>query len=69
MKNITPARYKCALGTCPAVYELGSEIVVIGKKVTTPTVLSRIEDKIGADEYAIVIDRAMLAEVAPRSKA
>jgi hypothetical protein len=66
MKDITPTRYQCAFGQCPAVYEVDDQIVVIGKNIASAAILNEIESKIGTDETAVIIDRAMLAEVAPK---
>ena len=66
MKEITPSRYRCANGFCPATFDLeDGKVLIIGKKVPSP-LLSEIADRVGEDEYAIVIEAAMLENVVPK---
>ena len=63
LKEITPHHLRCGIGQCPSVYEHGShELIIIGK-IPDADVLAEIGSKIGNDEYAICISRAMLANL------
>jgi hypothetical protein len=65
LEEITPDRYKCSIGVCPAAFRLeDGKILLIGKKVDL-TILNQISDRIGDDEYAIVVDAGMLENVHP----
>ena len=57
MKEITPAHLRCAIGSCPGVYEIdGGDLVIVGKKLSAE-LKQKIEERVGEDEYAIVIKR------------
>jgi len=57
--DLTPEHMKCAIGaTCPAIHAKAGQLVIIGKRGD-----GIIDDKVGPDEYAIVIDRELLAGV------
>lgn len=63
MKEITPSRYRCALGSCPAAFKLDDgRILLIGKKAEA-SLANQIKDRIGNDEYAIVVEAGMLENV------
>jgi hypothetical protein len=63
LEEITPDGFKCSLGACPAVFRLDNgQILLIGKKADS-SVLNQISDRVGADEYAIVVDAGMLENV------
>ncbi len=64
MKEITPDRYRCGFtAECPAAFQLeDGRILLIGKKVDSPT-LNEISGRIGADEYAVVVERGLLENV------
>ena len=59
MKNLTPEHLRCgaSLGSCPAVYELEDGRLLI-RGLATDNVVD-----CGDDEAAIIIDRALLADV------
>jgi hypothetical protein len=61
LTNLTPARFACGIAQCPGVYleEDGRHLRIIGKSIE-PGVL---EERIGADETVIRIDRALLNNV------
>jgi hypothetical protein len=61
MKEITPERFRCAIGTCPAVFDDGENINIIGKRVTEAD-YPELAGRIGPDEAAVVIDAALLEE-------
>jgi hypothetical protein len=51
---------------CPAAFRLDDgRIVLIGKKVEAP-VLDKITGRIGADEYAVVVEPGLLENVFPK---
>jgi hypothetical protein len=52
------------MGQCPAVYELGDDIIAVIGKQASSQVSKKLSKKVGKDEYLVVIDRAMLAKVA-----
>jgi Tol biopolymer transport system component len=55
MKNLTPDEYRCQLGMCPAVYEDGDQIVIVGERAEgIPSV--------GPGEEAVRVPREMLAQ-------
>ena len=57
MKNITPKKFQCAAGLCPAVYEEGENLFIIGKKVEG---LPEVEKKAGRDEQVVMVRKEML---------
>lgn len=63
MKETTPDRYRCATGLCPATFDLeDGRVLIIGKRAMSPF-LDEISGRIGDDEYAIIVDAAMLENV------
>lgn len=63
MKDLTPEHLQCPVGECLAVYELpDGRLLIIGKK-PSPELLARVEGRVGPDEHAIAINRALLANV------
>jgi hypothetical protein len=64
-ENLTPAHMRCAVGTCPSLYRLeDGRFLVVGKVafLAAPMVWNKMKDDkaIGPEEYAIVIDPALL---------
>lgn len=55
LKDVTPQHLRCTFGACPAVYEYGGELVIIAKRAPAELV-KELENKIGDDELAVVID-------------
>ena len=54
--EITPHHLRCAFGSCPGVYELeDGNLLIIGKK-TSDSLHKEIKNKIGSDEFAVVIN-------------
>lgn len=63
MKNLTPEHLRCAAGACPAVYELGDGRLLIVGKIVGSDEYGKLGVRVGVAEEAIVIDRALLANV------
>jgi len=62
MKNLTPEHMRCNTISCPAVYELGDDkLLIVGKKAALMAAYEQIP--CGLHETAIVIDRALLANL------
>lgn len=66
LKEITPHHLRCGLGQCPAVYEHGSQDLIIIGKIPDRDTLAQIAGKVGRDEYAIRISREMLSSLKDR---
>jgi hypothetical protein len=63
MREITPKRLFCAVGTCPSVFEVDEHnVVIVGQKLT-PEMKKKIGYKIGENEYAILIRKEYIREV------
>lgn len=63
MKEITPAHLRCCVGTCPGVYEVDAQtIVVVGKRAAADQ-LQELTGRIGDDEYAVVISKDFFSEL------
>jgi hypothetical protein len=63
MKEITPTNLRCAIGTCPAVYEVDKDnLLVVGKKITSE-LNEEIRPRVGDDEFAILINREFFREL------
>jgi hypothetical protein len=62
MQDLTPSHLKCFHGTCPSVHELcAGRLLIVGKRGDRTA--SEGGAPVGEDEYAIIIDRALLANV------
>jgi hypothetical protein len=62
-EDLTPAAYRCSLGACPSVYKTAQgKLVIIGKK-PAHEIAETIKNKIGDDEWAIVIDPELLSNI------
>lgn len=61
--ELTPESFRCSMGACPSVYKtkLG-KLVIIGKKPSRE-ITETIENKVGDDEWAIVIDPRLLSDI------
>jgi hypothetical protein len=64
LREITPFHLRCGLGQCPAVFEDGPDDLVIIGTVETGDVADNLAGRVGTDECAIRISRAMFAELA-----
>jgi hypothetical protein len=54
-EEITPSHLRCFPGSCPAVYTLeDGNLLIIGKKLSSE-VDAEVRNKVGDDEYAIVL--------------
>lgn len=61
--ELTPNELRCTYGACPAVFKTHQgKLVIIGKKPTLE-IFETIENKIGNDEWAIVIDPTLLSNL------
>jgi hypothetical protein len=67
MQEITPDRYRCAFATqCPAAFKLeDGRILLIGKKADSQ-LLDEISGRLGADEYAVIVEQGLLENVFPK---
>jgi hypothetical protein len=64
LREITPHHLRCGIGQCPAVYEDGvQDLVIIGKNLSKE-LRDELSPRIGEDEYAIRISRAMFTNLA-----
>lgn len=67
MKEITPEGFRCAMGSCPALYELDDgRVLVVGERAT-PQMLARLIEagRISPiTEYGVIVERGMLGELA-----
>jgi hypothetical protein len=61
--DLTPSKFRCTIGACPAVFQAANgQFVIIGKKL--PSNLEKeLESRIGSDEWAIVIEPGLLANL------
>ena len=63
LRNLTPNKFRCSFGGCPAVFETeNGEIVIVGKKPSS-TISEQLKNKVSQDELAIVIERELLANL------
>lgn len=63
MKDVTPDKFRCSIGACPAVYDLGDgNVLIIGKKAALKE-KNILDNEVGNNENAIVIDKDMLSNV------
>jgi hypothetical protein len=69
MKNITPSRYKCTLGQCPAIYRnADGQLVIIGKRQPKVTAKLVTKGKVGDNEDVIVIDEKFFEDISKARK-
>jgi hypothetical protein len=63
MREITPKKLRCAFGSCPGVFEVDEEnLLIIGKELP-PELKEKIQSRVGEGEYAIVIPREFFSEL------
>ena len=63
MKETTPLRYRCATDFALQRSDLGEgKVLIIGKKVDAQ-LWDDISERVGDDEYAVVVEAAMLENV------
>ena len=63
MRELTPKRLQCAFGTCPGVFEVDEENLLIVGKELTPELKEKIQSRVGDGEYAIVIRKEFFSEL------
>jgi DNA-binding XRE family transcriptional regulator len=65
VKDLTPAHMRCTpIGpTCPAVHELSDGNLALIGKSPDAALLDEMDGLIGSDELAVVVDRALFANV------
>jgi hypothetical protein len=64
VKDITPMRYSCVVGTCPSVFVSENDTyVIIGKKQNSKNLPDEIKNKIGESEIAIEVPAGMINEL------
>jgi hypothetical protein len=61
MKDITPEHLRCCLGTCPGVYEIDADTVLVVARIATPDEIGEIP--VGDNEVAGVIRKAFFASL------
>jgi hypothetical protein len=61
LKNLTPLKMRCGLGTCPGVFEEedGAHLQIIGKIVDKSDVASQV----GSDEALIRVRKTLLENI------
>ncbi len=65
-ENLTPEQFRCTIGNCPAVYRTATgKLLIIGKRPAA-TLDSELADIVGEDEWAVVVDPAMLVDAVQR---
>jgi hypothetical protein len=64
MKDVTPEHLRCTIGACPSVHELpdGKLLLIVGLRARGRDI-EEADALVGATETAIIIDRALLANV------
>ena len=60
IRDITPSEFRCIAAACPAVYvqDDNKTVLVIGK-IADLEALGISSDKVGDDEFAVVVDKEM----------
>lgn len=68
MKNLTPQNMRCqGRPFCPSVHELDNgKLLIVGQDGNGEAAFRRIP--VGDNEYAIIVDRALLAELIAAGK-
>jgi hypothetical protein len=61
-KDLTPEHLRCCLGTCPGVYEIDADTVLVVARIATPDELGNIP--VGDDEVAGVIRKEFFGRLA-----
>lgn len=66
--NLTPSSLLCALGTCPAVYELHDGTLAIVGDQADAEVSGELKDKVAPHEVVALIKPEYLAEIIQQQK-
>ena len=62
--EITPASFRCALFSCPSVFETDrGTFVLVGEKVNLKNASEKIKNKIGDGETAIEIPKGLITKL------
>ena len=62
--EITPQSFRCALISCPSVFETDSgNYIIVGKKLNLKEVSQEVKNKIGDDEIAVEVPKGLLDEL------
>lgn len=63
MRELTPKHLMCGIGSCPSIFEIDEEnIVVVGKELS-PEMREKISFKVGDNENAVIIRKEFFAEL------
>jgi hypothetical protein len=68
MRDITPKKMRCAWGSCPAVYELDNDTVLIIGAKPSSELGDALKGKVSPDEFAIVVSKQLLANINPATE-
>ena len=63
LKNITPRRFQCGIGACPAIFESDRGTYLLVGRRMTGRVPVELRGHIGEDETVVEIPRELLALV------
>lgn len=62
--EITPNKLRCALLSCPSVFETDKgTLLIIGKKLDKESVPNEVKRKIGSDEMVIEVPKNLITEL------
>ena len=61
LTEVTPSRMRCLAGACPALFKTTRDTyVVVGRRVTDPTLIRVLESRVAAEEELFEVPAALL---------
>ncbi len=64
VREITPTRHYCGVGTCPSVFDTGEkDYLIIGKVLKDQDIPEEVKAKIGPDECVVSVPRGIIDEL------
>ena len=63
MKEITPKHLMCGPGSCPSIFEVDQDNIVVVGKTLSAEMMEEIEYKIGKGEFAVLIKKEFFKEL------
>ena len=63
LHEVTPVKYACIIGSCPAVFETENEYLVVGRQVSPEKLGLDLERRVGPQEAVVAVPKKILNEI------
>jgi len=64
IREVTPAKYACIIGPCPAIFETENEYLIVGRQVPREEMNEAVENKVGPQETVVAVPKGIIRKIA-----